>query len=141
LGRRAYQQLPAYCAAFDAAMLFFRDNAMTRSVNPVKMYEYLAAGLPVVSLPLPEARRFDDAIRIVNTPERFAAACDEVLTNDSPDRQAISRLVENETWLSKTERISDMIQARLSPVSRTLSKPAAEVDPRRRATSDALAAW
>ncbi len=139
LGRRSYAQLPAYCAAFDAAMLLFRDNAMTRSVNPVKMYEYLAAGLPVVSLPLPEAQRFGDAIRIVDTPEQFAGACDQLLAAGPPDRQAISRLVEKETWLSKTEQISDMIQARLPPVSRTLCKPAGDVDLRQRVTFDAFA--
>jgi glycosyltransferase involved in cell wall biosynthesis len=56
-GRRDYGQLPAYCAAFDAALLPFRINAMTRNVNPIKLREYLAAGLPVVSTPRHRCRR------------------------------------------------------------------------------------
>jgi glycosyltransferase involved in cell wall biosynthesis len=58
LGRRDYRDLPAYCARFDAALLPFRINPMTRSINPIKLREYLAAGLPVVSTPLPEVIRW-----------------------------------------------------------------------------------
>jgi glycosyltransferase involved in cell wall biosynthesis len=128
LGRRAYDDLPAYCAAFEAGLLLFRRTAMTRNVNPIKMHEYLAAGLPVVSTPLPEAERYRGPVTIANTPPRFAAACDHVVATDHPGRrELISRYVENETWQSKVEHLSRVIMPRTAPPLRTASMPAESV--------------
>ena len=49
LGRKPYADLPAYCKGFDVAMNPFRINDLTLNANPLKVREYLAAGLPVVS--------------------------------------------------------------------------------------------
>ncbi len=130
LGRRPYEDLPTYCAAFDAGMLLFTRNAMTRSVNPVKMYEYLAAGLPVISTPLPEAKRYEGPIIMADTARSFAQACDRVLDgHNGYDRKTISGFVESETWASKVEYLSDVITARTNPPLRAMSKPRDEVLP------------
>lgn len=60
LGRRSYETLPDYCRGFAAAIVPFRMTDLTMSVNPIKLREYAAAGLPVVSSPLPEVRRCAD---------------------------------------------------------------------------------
>jgi hypothetical protein len=88
---------------------------MTRHINPIKMYEYLASGLPVVSTPLPEAERFGEAIRFAETPEEFASACDAAAAGESPDRRrAISKLVEGESWRAKVEELSALVMTRVS---------------------------
>jgi len=113
LGRRPYADLPRYCATFRAALLPFGRNAMTRHINPIKMYEYLAAGLPVVSTPLPEAERYRGPIRIAETAEGFAKACDEALAAaDAGGREAVSRVVEHESWPSKVETLSQVVMQR-----------------------------
>ncbi len=56
LGPRPYAELPGYLGALDVAMVPFRDTPLVRSTHPVKVYEYLAAGLPVVSTPMEEIR-------------------------------------------------------------------------------------
>lgn len=137
LGRRPNSELPAYCAGFRAGLLPFTRTAMTRSVNPIKMYEYLAAGLPIISTPLPEAERFTGPVSMVNTAEEFAAACDDALASDYPGRrEAISRSVANESWRSKVELISALVEKRLAgsrsfnglaPALRHASRPAREV--------------
>ena len=105
---------------------------MTRSVNPVKMYEYLAAGLRVVSTPLPEAERFHEAIVIADTAERFAKACDKVLAASHPKRRTeISRLVAQESWESKVELLCSLIQKGDSPGES--SSPAGQPSRRSRA--------
>jgi len=110
IGRRPYNELPAYCAAFDAALMLFRQNAMTRCVNPIKMYEYLAAGLPIVSTPLPEANRYSQAIRFADSPEAFIQECEATLRETHPDRNRhISSLVAGEAWRSKVETLSAII--------------------------------
>jgi glycosyltransferase involved in cell wall biosynthesis len=55
-GRRPYQSLPGYCRKFDIAVLPFVVNELTLAANPLKVREYLAAGLPVVATPLPEVQ-------------------------------------------------------------------------------------
>ncbi len=128
LGRRPYESLPAYCAAFDAGLLLFARSAMTQNVNPIKMYEYLAAGLPIVSTPLPEARRYIGPITIAGTAEAFAVACDEVLAGDRVGRrEEISRVVEGEAWPAKVQCLSDVIMERLGAPTRSVSKPRSDL--------------
>ncbi len=128
LGRRPYDQLPAYCAAFNAGLLLFVRSAMTRNINPIKMHEYLAAGLGVVSTPLPEAERYRGPIRIADTAESFAGACDEVLSRQGvTNRRAIARVVEHESWASKVEWLSETIMNRLHPPPTVISKSTSEV--------------
>jgi len=113
LGRRPYAALPAYCAGFDAGLLLFRRTEMTRHVNPIKMLEYLAAGLPVVSAPLPEAERYAGPIQFADTPQRFAEACDRALLQGKATHRAqISRQVSGETWHSRAEELSEIVTRR-----------------------------
>ena len=122
LGRRPYAELPAYCAAFDAGMLLFKRTAMTRNINPIKMYEYLAAGLPVISTSLPEAERFRGPIRFADDPEGFAQACDSVLAeNHAGRRESISRVVAQESWPSKIGSLSEHVLDRVRKPSRSAS--------------------
>ncbi|MFQ5590918.1 MAG: glycosyltransferase [Phycisphaerae bacterium] len=114
LGRRPNAELPSYCAAFCAGLIPFKQTAMTRHVNPIKMNEYLAAGLPVVSTSLPEARRCGGHVTTADSPEAFAAACDAALHSDNPERrEAISSVVRSESWQSKVERLSSIIEQRV----------------------------
>jgi glycosyltransferase involved in cell wall biosynthesis len=57
-GTRPYRTLPAYAAHFTVATIPFKVNAVTLSTSPVKLFEYLAAGCPVVSTALPECRKY-----------------------------------------------------------------------------------
>lgn len=53
LGSRSYQSLPDYLRAFDVGLIPFVDNQIARGADPVKLYEYMAAGIPVISRKLP----------------------------------------------------------------------------------------
>lgn len=79
LGQRPYDSLPGYCRAFDAGVIPFRVNALTLRANPLKLREYLAAGLPVVSTPLPEVARYRDFVRVAAGAEAFAGELDHAL--------------------------------------------------------------
>jgi len=110
LGRRSYQSLPAYCKAFDVAILPFVVNDLTVAANPLKLREYLAAGLPVVATPLPEVLKLDGLLRTASTPEEFLHQI-EVLLSDGkhgPDPH-VSRLMERESWDYKVEELSRIV--------------------------------
>lgn len=115
LGRKAYSELPLYLREFDVCIVPFKINALTSSVNPIKLYEYLAAGKPVVSTPLKEILPFQDVIRVADR-ANFASAIESSLQDfDSHEiierRQKVAR--EN-TWDQRVEKIVGLITARLA---------------------------
>jgi glycosyltransferase involved in cell wall biosynthesis len=113
LGRRDHHELPAYCRAFSAGLLPFTRTEMTKNVNPIKMWEYLAAGLPIVSTDLPEVRRHGWPVRIAQSAEVFAAACDEIVAEkDTLDRRAIAETVADLDWERKVEALSRIVEGR-----------------------------
>jgi glycosyltransferase involved in cell wall biosynthesis len=112
LGRRDYAELPAYCKAFDVGLLPFVRNRMTRNVNPIKLREYLAAGLPVVSTALPEAERYAPDVCIADGVDAFLCACDDAVSHTVPgDRHRRSRRVSGETWEAVVERVCELVLA------------------------------
>jgi glycosyltransferase involved in cell wall biosynthesis len=114
LGRRSYDELPQYCRAFDAGLIPFLVNDLTRAVNPIKLREYLAAGLPVVSTPLPEVRAYEPHVRVGDTPETFERAC-ELALDDARSIPAQERraLVREDGWPARVEQISRIVQSAL----------------------------
>jgi len=109
LGAQPYEAIPEFLYHFDCCMLPFLMNAVTAAADPIKIYEYLAAGKPVVAVPLPELDRLGDFIYIAEGAEAFVAAIDRSLAEPQGDLslQRI-RFAENETW---TRRAQDLCEA------------------------------
>lgn len=103
LGRKPYAELPAYCKGFDVAINPFRINELTLNANPLKAREYLAAGLPVVSTPVPEVVRLKHC-RIASGPDEFAREIRLALDDPGPS-VARSELMRGESWEAKVEEL------------------------------------
>lgn len=74
-GKVDYRDLPDYVRLFDIALIPYHTRGMNRFLHPVKVMEYMAAGKPVVSTPLPDVAEFyGDFIQIAETPEEFLRA-------------------------------------------------------------------
>jgi glycosyltransferase involved in cell wall biosynthesis len=111
-GRVPYGQLPGYCRGFDVAVIPFLMNELTLHVNPIKLLEYLGAGLPVVSTALPEVRSYEPHVRIAESPEAFVAACEEAMVNDSPEQRRLrAQTVAGEGWDRRVEEISELVMS------------------------------
>lgn len=110
LGSKPYADLPGYCAAFDVGLIPFRATRLVHAVNPIKLREYLAAGLPVVSTPMPEVMRHAPAVQVASTAAAFLPACERALalTEAQPaaSRQA---LVANEGWRARLAMLAGII--------------------------------
>ncbi len=110
LGRRPYASLPGYAKAFDVGLIPFKRNELTRNVNPIKLREYLSAGLPVVSTPLPEVARYADFVYLADGADEFEAACLRAIREDAPERRAARQAaMTRETWAAKVEELSDLV--------------------------------
>jgi glycosyltransferase involved in cell wall biosynthesis len=79
LGRRPYEEIPAYGSAFDVAIMPWVDTPWIHRSNPIKLKEYLALGLPVVSTEFAELDGYRDRVRTATDPARFVAAIRESL--------------------------------------------------------------
>ena len=111
LGPRPYSSLPGYAKGFTAAMLPFKINRLTESVNPIKLRENLAAGLPVVSTALPEVKSYAGVVRIASTPEEFVREM-EAAVKDTSETAARGRMesVAKDTWVARVEYISSLVE-------------------------------
>ena len=92
LGSRPYDELPPYLEAFDVAVIPFKLNGLTEDTDPIKVYEYLAAGVPVVSTPLREVQRLPE-VRLASGPEEFVRECEAALSERS-DADLVARRTE-----------------------------------------------
>jgi GT2 family glycosyltransferase len=103
VGEVPYARLPYWLHGFDVALLPFRVIDLTMATNPVKVYEYLAAGKPVVAVDLPEMAQFDGLVRVARDHEDFvagvAAALDVHATPAAAEDAVARRLfAEGQTW-------------------------------------------
>jgi glycosyltransferase involved in cell wall biosynthesis len=114
LGPKPYDSLPGYCRGFDVGIIPFRRNALTLRANPLKLREYLAAGLPVVSTPLPEVARYDGLVGLADDVEGFLAAIEAALSQRSEPmaRQRVEAM-RGESWAARVEEISALIEKRV----------------------------
>jgi len=106
LGRRAYDELPDVLRAADAGLIPYARNALTDSVFPMKVYEYLGAGLPVIATPLPALAGVSDVLTAPD-PQGIAGLLDDALASDSPQRRAErSRAAQANSWERRLEEIA-----------------------------------
>ncbi len=121
-GEVAYADLPRYLHACDICVLPFLINDLTLATNPVKVYEYLSAGKPIVSVDLPEMTAFDGLVSSAPNQESFLEAIAVALAT-SPDSKAIARrkaFAANQTWAERGRCLMDVV-AQLPGVESTVA--------------------
>ncbi len=110
IGRRPHEELPAYCKAMDVALIPHKVNELTRHMNPIKLREYLSAGLSVVSTDVPEMRHFPESCLVARDFQEFESAIVKALSEDSVlARQARSNSVRDQTWERKVQELGTRV--------------------------------
>jgi GT2 family glycosyltransferase/glycosyltransferase involved in cell wall biosynthesis len=99
LGFRRYEDIPAYGSGFDVAIMPWRPSEWIRFCNPIKLKEYLALGLPVVSTEFAELAKYADLVTAAGDHTRFVAALRQVLADGPAQRAAkLRESVLDSTW-------------------------------------------
>jgi len=106
LGARPRAEVMRYLAWYDLGILPFVLNPITHAVSPLKLFEYLAAGKPVVSTPLEEVSRCS-VVLLAQDPEAFALALDHglALRDDPVYKEAIAQTVRDNTWEARAKEV------------------------------------
>jgi len=115
IGARDYQTLPRYLKRFDICIIPFLLNKLTLSINPTKMLEYLAAGKPVISTPLPDVERFyQGLVKIAKDQEGFEQEILNLLSTDTSElvRQGIA-FAESRSWSGMAEKMIDSMESKI----------------------------
>ncbi|MBU9355014.1 glycosyltransferase [Burkholderia multivorans] len=109
LGYRPYEELPDYLRAMDVGLLPTLLNDYTRSMFPMKFFEYVAAGLPVVATPLDFTREQLRGLDVGDTPERFVQAIERQLQRGKLTRAEALIGVGDNTWEARTVKMLDHV--------------------------------
>ena len=110
LGYKTYSQLPYYCAGIDIAWLPLQINSYTQSMFPMKFFEYLAAGLPVVSTAIDSLRSFsNEAILCDSSMKSHSFALKSSMSGDCPVLENRLKLAKKHTYKSRTLRMIEQI--------------------------------
>ena len=102
LGQRPYGSIPSILSAFDAGLIPFRLGPAGASASPIKLYEYLAAGLPVISTPIPECELVAE-VDVASTAAGFSDLLDRARVSRRSDEfreRALERARQND-WLER----------------------------------------
>ena len=98
LGYRPYQDVPRYGSGFDVALMPWLRNSWIEHANPIKLKEYLALGLPVVSTDFPEVRHYRDLVDVAADQDEFVALVRKALAAGCDDADRRRASVAGATW-------------------------------------------
>jgi len=111
LGMKPYQDLPAYSQHFDVAIVPYVLNEWTRSVDPLKLLEYMATGVPIVATGIPEVYKYQEALAIGEDIPLFVEEVRQVLRAgpDLEKREARQALARRHTWKHRADRFLEIV--------------------------------
>jgi len=111
LGEKPYAALPGYLHGFSVACIPFRNTPLTRATNPLKFYEYLSAGKPVVAVTLPELEPYRRYFYPVDSPGEFVTRVEDALSEGSQETvQARIAFARENTWEARQECLDTAIR-------------------------------
>lgn len=110
LGFQPYATIPAYGRGFDVALMPWLDNEWIRFANPIKLKEYLALGLTVVTTDYPEIEEYRDRVYVARDREDFPATVARALAHRL-DPGALRASVLTSSWSAKTRELLDLLAA------------------------------
>lgn len=112
LGAQPYASLPRMMAALDVLLIPFRVNELTRAVDPVKLYEYCAAGKPIAATPIDEVVAHGGVCHVgagIDLADAVAAALAEIRAPDPTRSAARRRLAETSSWRCRAQAFVELL--------------------------------
>jgi glycosyltransferase involved in cell wall biosynthesis len=113
LGHRPYESLPGYVKGFDVAVIPYKKNDYTAHVFPIKFFELLASGKPVVVSDLPSLAAYYDRVLVARSADELVEACERALRAPEEGLGARLALAAQNTWEHRVERMMSHVHRAL----------------------------
>ena len=112
LGVKPNEKLPEYLAQFDACLNLFAESELSKDVSPLKFYEYLATGKPIISTRQPDqVLQYTPIIHIAANAQDFISCCEQALRDTQPERVS-ARIEEGRksSWDARVREICAVLE-------------------------------
>jgi glycosyltransferase involved in cell wall biosynthesis len=110
LGRKSYSELPYYINEFDVCIIPHKIDKFTKSMNPLKLYEYLACGKPIVTTKVSGIEKFQELIYTAKTKEEFNEKISQALSENSKEKiESRKNAVQDENWKNRVNQMLETI--------------------------------
>lgn len=114
LGRKDYDLLPDYLSHCNVALNPYKVDGVAEGCSPLKLYEYLAAGLPVVSTEMPEARKFESVVKVAKDYNEYIMFLDELLNTNADKfnniKQKAINISQSHSWENRFKQVETVLQ-------------------------------
>lgn len=109
LGPRHWQNVPQYVAAFDVCMIPYRNSRYNAASFPLKFWEFMASGKPIVASGVPELKAYSDYISYTNNANEFMAAIEQALREGSAAGSARQALAREHSWEKRVAHLRRLL--------------------------------
>lgn len=110
-GPVSYAEIPDVMRAFNVCIVPHRVTPFTESLNPIKLWEYLAAGKPIVSTDVAGFRDFPHLVSIAKTPEQFVAAALAAINEEKTISDARRAEASKHSWETRVDQIESVLSS------------------------------
>lgn len=110
LGPRLYDAVPSYIKAFDVCLIPYLNSEFNQNCSPIKLYEYLATGKPIISTDIAQVRCFSKVVSIAHSYEEFVLNIEDALREDNEElaRRRYQSVLEH-SWDNRASEILKII--------------------------------
>lgn len=112
LGEKSYAELPKYLKQFDVCTIPFILNDLIKATHPVKIFEYFAAGKPVVATKMPEIMEYKDSIFFANI-DNFSSQINKALKSNKA--KTLQKIAKENTWDKRANNLVSHVTKVLFP--------------------------
>ncbi|MBW1938503.1 MAG: glycosyltransferase [Deltaproteobacteria bacterium] len=109
LGPKEYCKLPTFYRSLDVCILPHSTDTQTASMDPIKLYDYMGTGRPIVATAVEEAKKFSDVLRLANSHDDFLALLRETWRDKNHDPRPQMETARQNSWIRRTEQLASHI--------------------------------
>jgi len=119
LGVKNITQVPYYVKGFNVGIIPYKINEETENLSALKLYDFLAIGMPIVTTDFPAVTEFKNVVRVADSKENFTVHIENVLIEDDENLITERRSIASQnTWEQRVVQLSRLIAGRLEEMNR-----------------------